>query len=131
MTASLDALERTSDTPHQHYRPDIAQARSSTEADVFALDGVRAIGEPTRYVIRFTHPQHALSRGEYLNKPATFIIQPPHAQWNKPEPVRRVYGVTTGFAWLSSSRDESTYEVVLESRMALLRNTRNAGSFST
>ncbi len=31
-------------------------------------------------------------------------------------------GVITGFAQLASSREETTYEVVLESRLALLRN---------
>jgi type VI secretion system secreted protein VgrG len=121
-TASLDALTRPGAAPHQYYRLDIPQASSAAQADVFSFDGERAIGEPTCYVIRFTHPRHDLSRSEYLNKLATFIIQPPQAQWHEPEAERRVYGVTTGFALLSSNRDESTYEIVLESRMALLRN---------
>jgi type VI secretion system secreted protein VgrG len=117
--ATLDALPRPGH--HQTYRLDIPQSRSCAQADVFSFEGERAIGEPTRYVIRFTHPRHDLARTEYLNKPATFIIQPPQP-WSDPEPERRVLGVTTGFAWLSSNRDESSYEVVLESRMALLRN---------
>ncbi|WP_246270679.1 type VI secretion system Vgr family protein, partial [Paraburkholderia solisilvae] len=122
-TAPPDALPRTRASAHQHYRLDIPQARSSAQAGVFSFHGERAIGEPARYVIRFTHPRHDLSRDEYLNKPASFIIQPPHAPWGAPEPERRVCGVTTGFALLGSSVDESTYEVVLESRMALLRHT--------
>ena len=76
-TASLDALPRTSAHPHQQYRLDIPQARSSAQAEVFSFHGERAIGEPARYVIRFTHPRHDLPRDEYLNRPATFIIQPP------------------------------------------------------
>ncbi|CAB3765024.1 type VI secretion system Vgr family protein [Paraburkholderia humisilvae] len=119
--ASPDALARTGDPHPQPYRIDIPQARSSAQAEVLSFDGERAIGEPTRYVIRFTHPRHDLSRSEYLNKPATFIIQPP-PQWGEPEPARRVSGVTTAFALLDSSVDESRYEVVLESRMGLLRN---------
>jgi type VI secretion system secreted protein VgrG len=90
---------------------------------VYSFDGVRAIGAPTRYVIRFTHPRHDLSHDEYLNRMATFIIQPPQQQWTRSEPERRVYGIVTGFALVGSNRDESTYEVVLESRMALLRNS--------
>ncbi|MDQ7977608.1 phage late control D family protein [Paraburkholderia sp. SARCC-3016] len=90
---------------------------------MYSFDGVRAIGAPTRYVIRFTHPRHDLSHDEYLNRMATFIIQPPQQQWTRPEPERRVYGIVTGFALAGSNRDESTYEVVLESRMALLRNS--------
>src|SRR5262249_26525639 len=41
----------------------------------------------------------------------------------EPEPERRVFGVTTRFALLATSGDESRYEVVLESRMGLLRHT--------
>jgi type VI secretion system secreted protein VgrG len=100
------------------------QARSAELADIFAFEGERAIGEPTRYQIRFTHQQPDLSRTDYLNKPAAFVIQPPFNPLAalKPEPARRVQGVITGFSQRGSSRDETTYEVVLESRLALLRN---------
>jgi type VI secretion system secreted protein VgrG len=115
---------------HRPYRLDIPQAGSSVEADVFSFEGERAIGEATRYVIRFTHPRQDLSRAEYLNKPATFIIQPPALdRWAEPELPRKVQGVITGFAQLGSSRDEGTYEVVLESRLALLRNSPKSRFF--
>jgi type VI secretion system secreted protein VgrG len=120
--ATLDAQPRAGAHHHQYYRLDIPQTRSCAQAEVFSFEGQRAIGEPTRYVIRFTHPRHDLARNEYLNKPATFIIQPPQQPWSDAEPERRVFGVTTGFALLNSNRDESSYEVVLESRMALLRH---------
>jgi type VI secretion system secreted protein VgrG len=109
---------------HRHYRLDMPQASSAELADIFAFEGERAIGEPTRYQIRFTHPQPDLSRTDYLNKPAAFVIQPPFNPLAtlKPEPERRVQGVITGFSQRGSSRDETTYEVVLESRLALLRN---------
>ncbi|NPT57900.1 type VI secretion system tip protein VgrG [Paraburkholderia sp. 5N] len=101
------------------------QASSAELADIFSFEGERAIGEPTRYQIRFTHPQPDLSRTDYLNKPAAFVIQPPFnpLMTLKPEPERRVQGVITGFSQRGSSRDETTYEVVLDSRLALLRNT--------
>jgi type VI secretion system secreted protein VgrG len=110
---------------HQHYSLDVAGAASTALADVFSFEGERAIGEPTKYVIQFTHPQHDLSRTEYLNRMTTFVIQPPQAsRWaTSAEPARRIQGVLTSFALLGSNRDQSIYEVVLESRLALLRNT--------
>ena len=36
---------------------------------------------------------------------------------------RKIQGVITGFNQLASNRDQTTYEVILESRLALLRNT--------
>ncbi|WGS43914.1 phage late control D family protein [Burkholderia sp. JSH-S8] len=45
------------------------------------------------------------------------------------EPQRRVQGTITGFARLSHSRDETTYEVTLESRLALLRNAQKSRVF--
>src|ERR1700749_2874833 len=101
------------------------QASSSALADIFGFEGTRAIGEPTRLKIQFTHPSHELSRRDYVNKMATFVTQVPHDPMRslRPEPPRRTYGVVTAFAHLSGNRDESTYEIVLESRLALLRNT--------
>ncbi|QYD68272.1 type VI secretion system tip protein VgrG [Paraburkholderia edwinii] len=117
--------------PHRQYRLDVPQARSADQADIFSFDGERAIGQPTRYVIRFTHTSHDLSRSEYLNKPASLVIQPRHdpSHTREPEPERRVQGVITGFTQQQSSRDQSTYEVVLESRLALLRNAPKSRFF--
>lgn len=117
-------MNRTPGFTHQHYRLDMPQATGAELADIFAFDGERAIGEASRYAIRFTHPQPDLSRTDYLNKPATLVIQPPFnpLQALKQEPERRVQGVITGFSQRGSSRDQTTYEVVLESRLALLRH---------
>lgn len=123
-TVSVDPTVNANGVMHRHYHLDIPQARSAKLADVFAVEGERALGEPTHYVVSFTHPQPDLSRSEYLNKPAVFVIQPPFNPLTmlEPEPQRRVQGVITGFAQLGSSRDETTYELVLESRLALLRH---------
>lgn len=109
---------------YQQYRLDMPQTGSAELADIFAFEGERAMGEPTRYQISFTHPQPDLSRTEYLNRPAAFVIQPRFNPLTmlEPEPERRVQGIVTGFSQRGSSRDETVYEVVLESRLALLRN---------
>ena len=109
---------------HWRYRLDMPQTRSADLADILEFEGERAIGESSRYVIRFTHPQPDLSHTDYLNRPATLVIQTPFnpLAMAKPEPERRVQGVLTGFSHRGSNRDETTYEVVLESRLSLLRN---------
>ncbi|WP_258365355.1 type VI secretion system Vgr family protein [Burkholderia pyrrocinia] len=118
-----DATARAGVNIHQFYSLDIKGAPAAALADIYEFDGERGIGEPTKYTIRFTHPRHDLSRGEFLNRMGAFVIQPPpHDQWSRPEEARRVQGVVTGFALKATNRDQSLYEIVLESRLALLRN---------
>jgi type VI secretion system secreted protein VgrG len=66
-----------------------------------------------------------LSQREYLGKRGSLLVQPPHdpTRQLKPDPARHKFGVITGFSKLSTSKNQSVYEVVLESRLALLRNT--------
>jgi type VI secretion system secreted protein VgrG len=108
---------------HQFYRLDLKGTAAATLADIYAFEGTRGIGEPTMYTIQFTHPRHDLSRSEFLNRIGAFVIQPPpRDRWSRPENPRRVQGVVTRFALKAANRDESRYEIVLESRLALLRN---------
>ncbi|WP_233835919.1 type VI secretion system Vgr family protein [Paraburkholderia sp. ZP32-5] len=123
-TALADAAARAGIDVHQYYSLEMRQTPSAALADIFSFTGSRGICEPTRYTIQFTHPQHDLSRTDYVNQSAAFVTQPPPAtQWSPPEEPRRVPGVITAFAHLSDSRDQAVYEVVLESRLALLRNS--------
>ncbi|WP_244106487.1 type VI secretion system Vgr family protein [Burkholderia anthina] len=120
-----------SDTParaginiHQFYSLDIKGAPAAALADIYAFDGASGMGEPTRYTIQFTHPRHDLARSEFLSRIGAFVIQPPpRDRWSLPERARHVQGVVTGFALKGTNRDQSLYEIVLESRLALLRNT--------
>ncbi|VWB04700.1 type VI secretion system Vgr family protein [Burkholderia lata] len=122
-TAISDTSARAGIDIHQFYSLDIKGAPAATLADVYEFDGTRGIGEPTKYTIRFTHPRHDLSRSEFLNRMGAFVIQPPpQDQWSQPEAALRVQGVVTGFALKAANRDQSLYEIVLESRLALLRN---------
>lgn len=45
----------------RRYYLDMPGAPSSLLADIFAFDGIRGIGEPTKYTITFTHPSHSLA----------------------------------------------------------------------
>lgn len=122
-TTNSGAAARAGIDIHQFYSLDLKGAPAAALADVYAFEGERGIGEPTKYTIRFTHPCHDLSRTEFLNRMGAFVIQPPPAsRWSQPEAARRVQGVVTAFALKDSNRDQSLYEIVLESRLALLRN---------
>ncbi len=123
-TAISDATARAGVNIHQFYSLDLMGLPVAALADIYEFDGARGIGEPTRYTIQFTHPRHDLSRSEFLNRIGAFVIQPPpRDRWSEPERARRVQGVVTGFALKDTNRDESRYEIVLESRLALLGNT--------
>uniref|UniRef100_UPI001FC7E6C0 contractile injection system protein, VgrG/Pvc8 family n=3 Tax=Burkholderia TaxID=32008 RepID=UPI001FC7E6C0 len=122
-TADPDTPARAGVDIHQFYSLDIKGAPAAALADVYEFAGARGIGEPTKYTIRFTHPRHDLSRTDFLKRIGAFVIQPPpRDQWSQPESARRVQGVVTGFALKATNRDQSLYEIVLESRLALLRN---------
>ncbi|CAM2165657.1 type VI secretion system secreted protein VgrG [Paraburkholderia sacchari] len=123
---SRDPQVRPGIDVQQYYRLDMPQVPEAARADIYDFKGRRAIGEPTKYTIQFTHPSPDLSRSDFLNRMAAFVIQPPPlgSRYSpKPEAPRRVQGVITTFAQFPGSRDQTIYEVTLESRLALLRNT--------
>jgi type VI secretion system secreted protein VgrG len=120
---SRDPLGRPGINVHQYYTLEVNSTASSALADIYSFKGTRGMGGPTKYTIQFTHPQRDLPRSDYINKMATFVIQPPLVtSWSEPEAARRVYGVITSFAQIASNHDQTRYEVTLESRLALLRN---------
>lgn len=121
---SRDPLARPGINVHQYYSLDIPSSGGAALANVYAFDGTRGMGEPTKYTIQFTHPQRDLPRTDFILKPASFVIQPPPAtRWHTPEDARRVQGVITGFSLVASNHEQTMYEVTLESRLALLRNS--------
>jgi type VI secretion system secreted protein VgrG len=120
---SRDPVVRPGIDVHQYYSLEVISTASAGLADIYSFKGTRGMGELTKYTIQFTHPQRDLPRSDYINKMASFVIQPPPAtRWGQPEAVRRVYGVITSFAQIASNHDQTMYEVTLESRLALLRN---------
>jgi type VI secretion system secreted protein VgrG len=120
---SRDPVVRPGIDAHQYYTLEVTATPSAALADIYSFNGVSGMGVPTKYTIQFTHPQRDLPRSDYVNRKATFVIQPPPAgRWSKPEAARRVYGVVTSMAQIASNHDQTMYEVTLESRLALLRN---------
>jgi len=115
----------------QPYCLDVPGTASAPGLDVVEFNGVEEAGVPTYCKIKLTHALADLPRADFLTKPATFSIRPPTlAGVRLPAgPGRRVQGVITELNQLSSSRDQTIYEIVLESRLALLRNVRRCRFF--
>ncbi|WP_322060977.1 type VI secretion system tip protein VgrG [Paraburkholderia sp. J63] len=115
----------------QAYHLDILGSKSAPGFDVVDFDGVEEAGVPTRFRIKLTHRTADLPVDDILTKTAVFSIRPPTlAGVALPAgPGKQVQGVITGFNQLSSSKDETTYEVILESRIALLRNVKRCRIF--
>ncbi|WP_387489253.1 type VI secretion system Vgr family protein [Photorhabdus sp. RM96S] len=95
--------------------------------DVLAFTGQEALSQPFHYAIEFTSVEKGIEPAQMLMQQAAFTLTSPEINpgirgWpiEPPVPLRSVYGVISGFKLLSTSRDESCYEVTLEPRLALL-----------
>jgi len=108
-----------------HNRYHLIITGCNTNIDVQSFEGVETLSEPFSYQINFTSIDPTITPQDVLNCPAKFFFQSP----TDLEPQRRVYGVITGFANHGSSKDQTTYSVTLEPRLALLRKTQYTSIF--
>ncbi|MDR6497300.1 type VI secretion system secreted protein VgrG [Burkholderia ambifaria] len=83
----------------------------------FVLD--ERLGEPYRIEVTLTSPV-SLARTDYLNRPATFTIQPAGTN-GAGEAVRRFAGCVTAFGQIRKTRDFVSYRIVVEPFVARLR----------
>ncbi|AOP93670.1 type VI secretion system Vgr family protein [Enterobacter roggenkampii] len=99
------------------YTLDITDSRVTP--DVLRFKGLEALSEPFRWTIDFTTPQDNLTPEEVLMKYATLRMRSGKA----------VHGIITRLEWLSTTADQSHYQVGLSSRLALLSRTRQCRIF--
>lgn len=113
---------------HSHHLLFVRGNKSSL--DVLGFEGHEALSQPFHYAIEFTSADKAISPATMLMQDASLTLQAPIDTGfgiKKQQPVRVVQGVVTGFKKLSTSRDESRYELTLQPRLALLaRSHQNA-----
>ncbi|WP_239007941.1 type VI secretion system Vgr family protein [Burkholderia anthina] len=83
----------------------------------FVLD--ERLGEPYRIAVTLTSAV-PLARTDYLNRPATFTIEPPGAN-GATDAVRRFAGCITAFGQIRKTRDFVSYRIVVEPFVARLR----------
>ncbi|HDC4529091.1 TPA: phage late control D family protein, partial [Enterobacter cloacae] len=92
---------------------------SPVKADVLKFTGHEALSEPFRWTIDFTTLQNNLAPEDVLMKYATLRMRSGKA----------VHGIITRLEWISTTADQSHYQVVLSSRLALLSRTRQCRIF--
>ncbi|WP_230958744.1 type VI secretion system Vgr family protein [Burkholderia stagnalis] len=83
----------------------------------FALE--ERLGEPYRIEVTLTSPI-ALTRADYLNRPATFTIEPLGTN-GIAEASRKFAGCVTAFGQIRKTRDFVSYRIVVEPFVARLR----------
>lgn len=104
------------------------------ELDVESIEGTESLSKPYRYKIHFTCSTKNLAKEKFLNLTASLIIRAPNHHWSKYIPdkekwitERQIEGVVTSFSQISTSADETRYEITLEHKLALLdRRKRSA-----
>ena len=108
---------------HSHHKLKIRGQQSPV--DVLTFEGREQLSTPFRYDIEFTSTDKAIAPESVLMQDGAFSLTAPPVQGMPVQaPLRTLYGVITGFKHLSTSRDETRYEVRLEPRMALLARSR-------
>lgn len=80
---------------------------SPVQPDVLKFTGHEALSEPFRWTIDFTTPQNNLAPEDMLMKYATLRMRSGKA----------VHGIITRLEWISTTADQSYYQVVLSSRL--------------
>ena len=100
----------------------------SSPPDVLSFEGREHLSQPFCYDIQFTSRDKTLEPEAVLMQDGALSLCAPPVQGMPVQvPLRTLYGVITGFKQLSTSRDETRYEVRLEPRLALLaRSHQNA-----
>ncbi|WP_432224605.1 type VI secretion system Vgr family protein [Enterobacter wuhouensis] len=87
--------------------------------DVLRFQGREALSEPFCWTIDFTTPQNPVAPEQVLMKHATLRMRSGKA----------VHGIITRMAWIAVTADQSHWQVVLSSRLALLSRTRRCRVF--
>lgn len=102
--------------------------------DVETIEGHEKLSKPYSYKITFTSKQKSIPPDSLLNIEGSLKIRAPNHSWNKYIQgsemwlyERQIEGVITSFSLISTSADESLYEIRLEHKLALLsRRKRSA-----
>ncbi|WP_387691794.1 type VI secretion system Vgr family protein [Photorhabdus sp. RM71S] len=119
---------------HSRYKLNVR--KNTAPLDVVAFSGQEFLSRPFRYAIEFTSPVKDIEPAQMLMRDAAFTLTSPAINPGMrgmpvipPAPLRTIYGVISGFKLLSTSHDESRYEVTLEPRLALLSRSRQSAIY--
>lgn len=97
--------------------------------DVLKFSSVESLSKPWRYDISVTCSTPDITSEAVLLKPASFTFQTPVYDGTPAVPVRIVYGVVALFERISTSKEDTVYELALVPRIALLAKTKGCDIF--
>ena len=86
--------------------------------DVLRFEGLEQLSVLYHYSVRFTCSASELTAGMFLNQPALLIMK--GGALLNATPVKFVHGVVTHFRRLTGSRDQVSYEIIVEPYLSLL-----------
>ena len=118
------------DSQLNHYSLSIDQLDELTILSIYSINGQESLNEPWHYEITFTSTNKQIDISSILNQPALLTFHAPDpikqlvqvSSLTSPAQNRTIYGVITEFSLISVSKDEARYQVILNSRLALLAN---------
>ena len=118
------------DSQLNHYSLSIDQLDELTMLSIYSINGQESLSEPWHYEITFTSTNKHIDINSILNQPASLTFHAPNSikqlvqlsSLTSPAQNRTIYGVITEFSLISVSKDEARYQVILNSRLALLAN---------
>ncbi|HGH4618678.1 TPA: type VI secretion system Vgr family protein, partial [Enterobacter bugandensis] len=97
--------------------------------DVLKFSSVESLSKPWRYDISVTCSTPDIASAAVLLKPASFTFQTPMFDGAPAVPVRTVYGVVSSFERISTSKEDTVYELALVPRIALSGHTKGCEIF--
>ncbi|AXK61702.1 type VI secretion system Vgr family protein [Burkholderia sp. IDO3] len=106
-------------TGRQSYFLEVPGAPAAQDLSIMSFVLDERLGEPYRIAVTLTSAV-PLARTDYLNRPATFTIEPPGAN-GATDAVRRFAGCITAFGQIRKTRDFVSYRIVVEPFVARLR----------
>lgn len=100
------------------YRLDIPSCTASVDVEEFS--GQEFMSELYHYTILFTSSDQKISAAQLLTRPATLTMGTGPLMGLTGQKV--VHGVVTHFKRISGSRDQATYQIIIEPFLSLLGN---------
>jgi type VI secretion system secreted protein VgrG len=116
----MDAVSQATLMGRQSYFVEVIGPANSRQLSVVSFSAIERMGDPYRVTIELTHPD-SLTRADYLGRDATFTIDPADAS----EP-RTFAGCITSFSRTKTTKDFTSYRIVVEAHIARLRLTRTS-----
>jgi type VI secretion system secreted protein VgrG len=118
--ARANASSREALTGRQSYFLEVPGTESASALSVVSFEAVERIGEPYRVTIELTSLV-SLTRADYLGRDANFLI----ATAGESEP-RAFAGCITRFSKTKTTKDFTSYRIVVEAHIARLKLTRTS-----